>query len=690
MKDTYKIIRTLQISPSAFCSKICNMPLKIVAKSLHKHNSLKNPTYNNSYKDEIKVKHVYNLPNYLYLKSQAPLISNVYKNIKKHDFDLLGSNPTHSAYSTEKSAADFISQNINSANRPIAQKAAEMLSPDYKLLDFECDFKTGYRWDVSAPAASLSYGNGNDVKVAWEFARMQHLPLTAYAYCLAMHNEIKYSPEEILAEFCNQVINFYIANPPEFGIQWKCAMDVSIRLVNILTAVSFFMQAGAEFGSEFRIMLKNMTTDHINFVLNNPEFSGGIRGNHYFTNIAGLLISCLMLQDNPDFRETLFMSMNEFACEIMFQFGKDGGNFEASLPYHYLCTEIIGYVLAALQSQPMEAIYTIFTKCPSRHFKLKQFEATFSDKLCEKLQSVFEFSNTFLDKSGTYNIGDNDSGKFLKLLPEAHFSLEKNFDRADSLANISEMLKYFSGKESEYSSIFMKNTQLFEMKCTTKKQFFPNFGLYKFENSIYSAVLRAGNIGQNGKGGHSHNDQLSLTMKIFGQDFLVDNGTFTYTENPQLRNKFRSTAAHNTLDLGEQNQWKNDSIDDLFWLKKDAAKAKIDQAETNKVLASHRAYLSKTTREIIFGEQEICGTDKVKLPATKYVRFHLAPEVQIEAIADNSCELSLGETRIRFSAAAKITVEDSEYSPVYGRKYPSKAIVVTTNAEQTDWKFTIL
>ena len=51
-------------------------------------------------------------------------------------------------------------------------------------------------------------------------------------------------------------------------------------------------------------------------------------------------------------------------------------------------------------------------------------------------------------------------------------------------------------------------------------------------------------MGQNGIGGHSHYDQLSIECYTDGKWIARDPGTGTYTDNIDLRNKFKSLAYH--------------------------------------------------------------------------------------------------------------------------------------------------
>ena len=85
-------------------------------------------------------------------------------------------------------------------------------------------------------------------------------------------------------------------------------------------------------------------------------------------------------------------------------------------------------------------------------------------------------------------------------------------------------------------------------------------------------LISCGPNGENGEGGHCHNDKLSFELCIDGEDVVVDPGTYMYTSDPENRNKFRSTACHNTImiDGEEQNPIR---LDKLFQLK-DKTRAK--------------------------------------------------------------------------------------------------------------------
>jgi hypothetical protein len=82
-------------------------------------------------------------------------------------------------------------------------------------------------------------------------------------------------------------------------------------------------------------------------------------------------------------------------------------------------------------------------------------------------------------------------------------------------------------------------------------------GIYIFKSPRLYLIISAGSNGQKGNGGHAHNDKLSFELSVDGKDIIVDAGTYLYTPLQDERNKFRSTASHNTLIVKdeEQNEW---------------------------------------------------------------------------------------------------------------------------------------
>jgi hypothetical protein len=82
---------------------------------------------------------------------------------------------------------------------------------------------------------------------------------------------------------------------------------------------------------------------------------------------------------------------------------------------------------------------------------------------------------------------------------------------------------------------------------------FADAGVAVMRSRDVHIVVKAGPFGE-GSGGHSHSDALSLTVSLGSRDILIDPGTFTYVADPAERNRFRGSAAHNTVAIDGRDQ----------------------------------------------------------------------------------------------------------------------------------------
>ena len=67
------------------------------------------------------------------------------------------------------------------------------------------------------------------------------------------------------------------------------------------------------------------------------------------------------------------------------------------------------------------------------------------------------------------------------------------------------------------------------------------------------AVVDAGPFGAL-HSGHSHSDTLSIILRSGADEILIDPGTYTYTAEPEWRDWFRGSSAHNTIRIDRRDQ----------------------------------------------------------------------------------------------------------------------------------------
>jgi len=86
-----------------------------------------------------------------------------------------------------------------------------------------------------------------------------------------------------------------------------------------------------------------------------------------------------------------------------------------------------------------------------------------------------------------------------------------------------------------------------------QSKLFPDAGLAVMTCGDTHAIVDAGSFGAL-HAGHSHSDTLSIVVRSGGAEILIDPGTYTYTGEPEWRDWFRGTQAHNTICIDGRDQ----------------------------------------------------------------------------------------------------------------------------------------
>jgi hypothetical protein len=594
---------------------------------------------------------------------------------------------------------------------------------NYTPIDWQLDFKSGFRWSENTWYLDIPFGHkpGVDIKVPWELARMQHLPLFAWAYSLAFDNQAGFaSPHDYFREFRNQVLDFIATNPPRFGVNWNSPMDVGIRVANWLVSYDLFRAYGVEFDNEFKKEFFRSIYQHGQHIANNLEWNEGIRGNHYLANIGGLLFVAAYLPRTPETDVWLAFAVQELLSEVECQFTSDGANFEASTSYHRLSTEMTIYgtaIILGLPGEKQAALNNYDCRLLKIHPKLNAapiplYALAGSDHLTplppwyiERLEKMAEFTmHISKPNREIIQIGDNDSGRFLKLHPILeskgdYSSLDENYlDHRHLVAAINglfdrEDFTAFTGQgwlETEVIRSLTGNTRLpcYFSKTEGHKEHnesnlyvYSGFGLYIYQSMNMYLAVRCGSIGQNGNGGHAHNDNLSFELNVKGKDFIVDGGSYLYTPLPKVRNEFRSTGAHNTISICgfEQNRWE-EGFNGLFSMKNDLQ---------NRILNYNDEYFEgeyfsngiKHGRSFKLGRGNIIIEDTMGEDSFGELNLNLAPGVEIIQISKNGLEeftlpIKINDIypRIILNGFSGVDIMEGYFSKGYGERLRNQLV----------------
>jgi len=521
-------------------------------------------------------------------------------------------------------AADQVRQGVFDllGSGPTSVQATTPRPGDTPPLDWCVDFKTRYRWSARAFSRDLSpsLGRGHDIKVPWELSRCQHLPWLAQAHALT-------GRAVYLKAMGDQIQDWIAANPPRLGPNWVCTMDVAIRIANWLLAIAWGQPDGPLSGSDAVEIVRSIIA-HGRHIRTNLEWSDQLTSNHYLSDLVGLAYLGLLLPDLPEARQWREFALPELCREMEKQVYPDGVDFESSISYHRLVTELFLYPLIL---------------CGFAGVVLP-------DSYHRSVHRMLQFVAAYTKPDGTVPaIGDADNGRLHRLKPWGWPPLLADSDGSAALGGAAGWLAHSMGPYREsvdhryllaIGSVVFGDAELAaaaedqweeafwllgacpradwrsevrsraatwrQARTVTHSRGFGNGQVYVMRSEDRYLVLDAGPNGQKGNGGHAHNDTLSFEVFAYGRTWLWDSGTYVYTPDSRARDRFRSSTWHNTLTV--DNEEINRIPDSLFRLQEDA-RPTINRWESNAVYdlvdAEHDGYIRlsqpvRHRRQILF------------------------------------------------------------------------------------------
>ena len=492
----------------------------------------------------------------------------------RHIFDVLGSGPCLLDKDKFPEAAIQAISHFDIAKILVEIKK---LNQDYKTIEWNWDFKNNTYFDnfVKSEKINVDPSQIFDIKIPWELARCQHLPFLARIYRATSNQKYK---DEIICV----ILDFILSNPVGYGINWKCTMDVAIRAANWIMALDILSE---ELDKNVNHIISKSINEHMIFIRYNLEDYRDYRGNHYLSNIVGLIYCCSYFKPTGLVGKLLDFALKQFALAIDEQFYEDGGNFESSIPYHRLSLELVLY-----------GLYRIFTLSETNKLCREYSKLIYDNMhLIKKIKNSMQFMTDGIKPNGNiYQLGDNDSGHlfrfyhFGKFMPADVYALKYNkklsineqvweenelycgeilsiIQSIDGMASNNIFNELFCktfekirlhSLPASYDNCYYKQTRTIKFDDINLDKivpfYYPDFGLVGYKGEHFYLGISITGVGQRGRGGHSHNDKLSFELYADGKDLQQDPGTYVYTESLEWRNKFRSVLAHNSPYFGEE------------------------------------------------------------------------------------------------------------------------------------------
>jgi hypothetical protein len=501
--------------------------------------------------------------------------------------------------------------------------------------------------------------NEYDVKFPWELSRLSFLIPVARAYQLQQDASQLVYIQEILSDWKTN-------NPIGFSVNWY-PMEISIRTINLIQLRELLLEATDT--NEVVNLINEILLLHGIFLWRNVEYTD-VRGNHYSANITALLLIGNVFKGfYAEAKMWYKYAVKHMEKEFHLQFIADGVNFEKSIPYHRLVVEL--YLISFLVMQ-------------RAGLKLQE-------KTLKVLKNACEFTRDVTKPTQLAPIiGDNDSASIFQN-DEVTLNDHTNMLQLASLFFQDEKL---NKTEKKYYSAY----EVFGTKATENLGFATQntFESYHYKEGGFVAVKDAqnyfitdvGEVGMKGRGGHGHNDLFSFELMFDTENIIVDAGCYTYTGDLALKNKMKTTAYHNGLEVdGEEiapmvGNWGISDIAQPFEVTSEhtATKATIAGKHSG-YQRLEDAITHQRTFEIEKSSFKLMCTDVITCESAHKITRSLHFDEKIVLEIKNKTILvktNNASSKITVDSATTIRIADYTLSANYGSKTTAKKVILET------------
>lgn len=530
----------------------------------------------------------------------------------------------------------------------------EILGNKYTLekINWHKDFSSGIVWKKKHFSRLTYDEEGSDKKIPWELSKFQHITTLGLAY-------LQTKEKKYVEIFKTQIEDWIQENPFEIGINWVTPMEAAIRSVNWINGYYFFKDALPEtFWKEY---MKQLYL-HGKYIEENIEWSPQ-KENHYLSDMMGLFFLGIFFKHTPKGKQWISYAKKELEKEMLCQVSRDGVDYEGSLNYHRLVTEL--FLLAYINGT--------------------RNHISFSEECVKRIEDMCEFILWYTTPSGQApSIGDTDNGRIISI-----WNKDVN-DHRDILALAAALFR--RGDFKTYGTfhnnlLLLINKEQYDAISERKVQLYPRAftDYYIIRDEKIYLLIHCGDIGRNGFGGHSHNDQLSFVFSTKKKDYIIDPGTYTYTTDRAMRHLFRSTKYHNTLVVNNQEQNSIQKERPFDMDHKTYARCLVWDKEH--FIGTHKGYGTLVSREILYNKKEkkITIIDKTTEDADVELNLHINKRVRIKK--DKNSFILDGEVKIETEPAE---ILPSLFSSEYGRKEEAQKIQIKKHGKEIRTTITLM
>ena len=582
------------------------------------------------------------------------------------------------------------------AARRVIEAADRILDGDWEVLgtrrrdaadpDWFLDPVTGRRAPSDVSAFAVDHRDESvtgNVKSVWELSRHHHLTVLATAWWLTRDD--RYA-ETVAA----QLRSWWAANPFLTGIHWTSGIELAVRL----TSWAWVRRLLDDWPGVAALFEQNpVALDQLRWhqeYLAAFRSQGSSANNHAVAEASGRLVAACVFPWFVESDAWRRAASQQLERELAANTFPSGVNRELASDYHRFVVELglVALVEADAAGQPL------------------------APATAELLVRALDAAAALLDVAGNPpRQGDGDEGRALVL--------DDPLDDPWSVllatgASVSGSCAWWPEVHPGVTSVLLGS-----LSRTTVRSARPEAAPWHFADAGVTVLRSAPEDGpevwcrcDGGPHGflsiaaHAHADALSVELRHDGVELLVDPGTYCYHGEPEWRTYFRSTRAHNTIEVDGEDQ--GVQAGPFMWSTRADATVDVTRAERDGAqtwVGHHTAYrrLDPALRherrvELDGRETRVTVTDTVTGSRTHSLRlfWHLGPEVAVDlrdgrahlAWATRDGRLHRGELLLPTGLAwsshrGETTPVLGWYSPRFGTRVATTTLVGTGAFDET-------
>lgn len=565
---------------------------------------------------------------------------------------------------------------LESGRWEVFGQAADLSGPDP---DWFLDPLTGIR----APSEELWFRvpyrderRVGNVKVVWEISRLHHLTVLAAAYCISHDSRYAVRALEHLRSWLD-------ANPPLHGIHWVSGIEMGLRLITWCW-MRRLLQRHPRIAEEFELNPRFQRQLHAHQHWIATFYSrGSSANNHVVAEMAGLLAASRAFPIFAASQRWSTFAAAHVERDVVRQTFPDGLNRELASEYHGFTCEL--FLSAAVEADASGA--------------------PLSDAYWAQLARMLDALAATVDcRVRPARQGDGDEGRALVADGRGRSQTDMLLEAGALLLGRPDWWPALHTGSVGAGLLASAGTPRVVPRAPSRPCLFADAGIVVLRDLEPGADelwcrFDCGPHGFLAIAAHAHADALSFELRCGGLEVLVDPGTYCYHGEPDWRRYFRSTLAHNTLELEGEDQATQAGA--FLWSSKPGTRlisaAGLTEGLTATAEARHDGYGARHhavhRRRIVLDRQarSLSVHDAVETarPVRARLLFHMHPRIVCRLDGSNATlawDALAGAQRavMTLPSALEWTLRQGETAPIlgwyskgFGLKQPAPALVGT-------------